>query len=154
MATDSNPQYSMKGTMDHRSTTRAVHSRAPRILAGLLLAVSMVLAGPSATAKKDTEVAKDIDDCKKTSDVKLKAEPDGTGVITVTAVVFSQDDDVWDWRLKRNDEVSAKGSVKAKDADRSFRIIRSMVDPAGTDDIGFRAQNTATGEVCSIVVPY
>jgi hypothetical protein len=142
----------MKGTMDHRSTARAVHSRAPRLLLALALGATMVLAGPAATARKDTEVAKES--CKATSDVKLKAEPDGTGVIKVIGVVFSADDDVWDWRLKRNDEVSAKGSVKAKDADRSFRIVRSMVDPPGTDNIGFRAQNTATGEVCSIVVPY
>jgi hypothetical protein len=138
--------------MDHRSTTFVVRRRAPRLVTVLLLALSLGLSGPAAQARKDTEVAKES--CKATSDVKLKAEPDGTGVIKVIAVVFSEDDDVWDWRLKRNDEVSAKGSVKAKDADRSFRIIRTMVDPPGTDDIGFRAQNTATGEVCSIVVPY
>lgn len=138
--------------MDHRSTTLVVRRRAPRLVTVLMLALSLGLAGPAAQARKDPEVAKES--CKATSDVKLKAEPDGTGVIKVIAVVFSEDDDVWDWRLKRNDEVSAKGSVKAKDADRSFRIIRTMVDPPGTDDIGFRAQNTATGEVCSIVVPY
>lgn len=154
MATDSDRQYSMKGTMDHRSTTRAVHSRAPRILVGLLLALSMIVAGPSASAKKDSDFVKEVDSCRKTSDVKLKAEDAGSGVIQVSASVFSEDDDTWDWKLKHNGDVSYKGTVKAKDADRSFRIVKEMADFSGVDDIGFRAQNNATGEVCSLVVNY
>ncbi|WP_460737302.1 hypothetical protein [Nocardioides ginkgobilobae] len=147
MATDSDRQYSMKGTMDHRSTTRVVHSRAPRILLGLLVMLSIVLGGPSASARKD-DVTKRTFDCKATSSVKLKAEPENNGLIKVTAVVFSEDDDKWDWKMKHNDDTSAKGSVQAKDADRSFRIIRDMADFTGTDYIDFRAENTATGEVC------
>lgn len=151
MATDSNRQYSMKGTMDHRSTTRAVHSRAPRLLLAVLLGATSLMVMPGAGAR-DGKPEKEI--CKDSSLVKLKAEPDDPGFMKATAVVFSQDDDVWDWRMRRNDDVVAKDSVKAKDADRSFRIIRRMVDPAGTDKIGFRAENTATGEVCSISIDY
>ena len=69
-------------------------------------------------------------------------------------MVFSEDDDVWEWKLKHNDDVSAKGTVKARDADRSFRIIRDMVDFSGTDDIDFRGENTVTGEVCRASVEY
>ncbi|WP_300640855.1 hypothetical protein [Nocardioides sp.] len=138
--------------MDHRSTTRVVHSRAPRILAGLLVATSMVLVGPSAVAKDDFEVAKEP--CRKTSDVKLRAEDAGSGVIQVSASVFSEDDDTWDWKLKHNGDVSYKGTVKAKDADRSFRIVKEMADFSGLDEIVFRAQNNATGEVCSLAVNY
>lgn len=153
MATERDRQHSMKGTMDHPRTTRVVHSRAPRILAGLLLALSMVLAGPSAIARK-SEVEKKTFDCRATSSVKLKAEPEGTGLIKVTAVVFSEDDDKWDWKLKHNDDASAKGEVKAKDADRSFRIIRDMADFSGVDYIDFRGQNQATGEVCKASIEY
>lgn len=154
MATDHDQQYATKGTMDHRSTTRVVHSRAPRLVAGLLLAASMVLAGPSAVAKKDPEVVKEVDSCKKTSDVKLRAADAGNGVIQVSASVFSEDDDTWDWRLRHNGDLSYKGTVKAKDADRSFRIVREMADFAGVDDIAFRAQNNVTGEVCSLSISY
>lgn len=142
-----------KGTMDHRSTTRVVHSRAPRLLLGLLLGSSMVLVGPGAAAKDD-DPPPAFENCRKSSEVKLKAEDDGGGVIKVSASVFSEDDDIWDWKMKHNGEVSYKGTVKAKDADRSFRIIRDMADFAGSDDIGFRAQNNATGEVCSISILY
>ena len=140
--------------MDHRSTTRVVHSRAPRILAGLLLALSMVLAGPSAMARKNSDVVKDVDSCKKTSDVKLRAADAGNGVIQVSGSVFSEDDDTWDWKLRHNGDLSYKGTVKAKDADRSFRIVREMADFSGVDDIAFRAQNNVTGEVCSLAIAY
>lgn len=140
--------------MDHRSTPRTGRSRAPRALLGLVLASSLVLAGPSAVAKKKDDVEKDVRDCRATSWVKLKAEPDGSGLIKVIAVVFSEDDDMWDWKLKHNDDASAKGSVKAKDADRSFRIIRDMADFSGVDYIDFRGQNRATGEVCKASVEY
>lgn len=144
---------SLKGTMDHRSTANVVHRRASRVLLGLGLAVSMGLAGPNAFARKDyAEVAKES--CKRTSEVKLKAEDAGSGVILVSASVFSEDDDTWDWKLKHNGDVSYKGTVKAKNADRSFRIVKEMADFSGIDDIGFRAQNNATGEVCSLVVSY
>jgi hypothetical protein len=153
MATDSDRQYSMKGTMDHRSTTRAVHSRAPRILAGLLLAVSMVLAAPSATAKK-SEVEKQMFDCRASSSVRLKIVPRDSGILEVTAIVFSEDDDVWDWKLRHNGDLSGKGTVKAKDADRSFKVVRDMADFPGIDDVDFRAQNTATNEVCRASLSY
>lgn len=142
-----------KGTMDHHSTTRVVRRRTPRAVLAALLSAGVLLAVPAAQAK-DADPAPVIEDCRKSSEVKLKAEDDGGGVIKVSASVFSEDDDTWDWRLKHNDEVSYKGTVKAKDADRSFRIIRDMADFSGTDEIGFRAQNNATGEVCSVSIQY
>ena len=138
--------------MDPHSSTVVVRRRAPRsILAGLVAASLLVLA-PSAQAKDD--VTKKTIDCKSTSSVKLKAEADGDGIIKVTGVVFSADDDTWDWKMKHNDDTSAKGTVKAKDADRSFKIIRDMADFSGTDFIDFRAENNATGEVCSVSIAF
>ena len=137
--------------MDHRSTTPVVHRRAPRLLAALLLAGSVVLAAPHAQARKDPDVEASKVGCRggSTSDVKVKAVLNqAEGTITVTGVVFSDDDDVWDWRMLHNGSVSARGTVKAKDADRSFRIVRDMIDFSGVDNIGFRADNTVTGEVC------
>jgi hypothetical protein len=139
--------------MDPHSTTGVVRRRAPRSILAGLLASAVLLAVPAAQAKDDDPPPKTVD-CRKTSEVKLKAEDDGGGVIKVTASVFSEDDDTWDWKLKHNDDVSYKGTVKAKDADRSFRIVRDMADFSGTDDIAFRAQNNATGEVCSVAVQY
>lgn len=139
--------------MDHHSTTDVVHRRAPRAVLAGLLASAVLLAVPAAQATDD-DITKKTVDCKETSSVRLKAEPEGSGIIKVTAVVFSEDDDTWDWKLKHNDDASAKGTVKAKDADRSFKIIRDMADFNGVDFIDFRAENNATGEVCSIGIEY
>ncbi len=139
--------------MDHRSTTFVVRRRAPRLVAGLLLAVSMVLAGPSAVAKKDTG-EKQMFDCRDSSSVRLKIVPRDSGILEVTAIVFSEDDDIWDWRLRHNGDLSGKGTVKAKDADRSFKVVRDMADFPGPDDVEFRAQNTATNEVCRASLTY
>lgn len=139
--------------MDPRPTTGVVRRRAPRSVLTGLLAGAVLLAVPAAQAR-DGDVEKNTNPCKDTSSVRLKAEPDTAGIIKVTGVVFSQDDDIWDWKMKHNDDASAKGTVKAKDADRSFKIIRDMADFSGTDDISFRAENNATGEVCSVSVQY
>ena len=139
--------------MDPHSTTGVVRRRAPRSILAGLLASAVLLAVPAAQAR-DADVEKNTNPCKDTSSVKLKAEDDGGGIIRVSASVFSEDDDTWEWRLKHNDDLSAKGTVKAKDADRSFRIVRDMADFAGLDDISFRAQNSATGEVCAVSVLY
>ena len=122
-------------------------SRGRRVVVAWAATLGLVLGAPAALAKND-EAKKDKDDCRETSSVKLKVEPESGGVLQVTAVVWSDDSDVWDWRMKHNDDVSARGTVKAKDADKSFKIVRDMADFSGPDDIEFRAQNTVTGEVC------
>lgn len=83
-----------------------------------------------------------------TADVRLRIDVDDSGRFNVVGVVFSDDSDIWSWRMLHNDDVSYKGEVQAKAADLSFRIQRSMVDLAGTDDIVFRAVNQTTNEVC------
>ena len=67
---------------------------------------------------------------------------------TVSFAVFSDDLDEWDWKLVHNDDVSARGESQSRDADRSFRIVRRVIDAPGVDEVSFRAENNATGEVC------
>lgn len=138
--------------MDPHRTTGVVRRRAPHAVLAALVSASLLVLAPSAQARDDVE--KTINSCKDTSSVKLKAEDAGSGVIQVSASVFSEDDDTWDWKLKHNGDLSYKGTVQAKDADRSFRIIRNMADFSGVDDIAFKAQNNATGEVCSVSLSY
>ncbi len=135
--------------MDHLSTGRARGRRVLRAVA--VSGVVGLLLVPAPSQAREDEKEKTKVGCRgdSTSDVKLKAFLDADkGIITVTGVVFSDDDDVWDWKMLHNGSVSAKGSVKAKDADRSFRIVRDMIDFSGTDEIAFRADNQTTGEVC------
>ena len=130
--------------MDHLSTRRA---RGRRAAVALVATIGLVLASPVAVAKKD-DAKKLKEDCRESSSVKLKVEPESGGVLQVTAVVWSDDSDEWDWRMKHNDDVSARGSVKAKDADKSFKIVRDMADFTGPDEIVFRAGNKDSDEIC------
>ena len=115
-------------------------------------AAALVLA-PSAMAGGD-EPAKDKDECEKSSIVKLKVTPQDDGRFEVVGIVWSDDDDIWDWKMKHEGDVSAEGDVKAKDADKSFKITRTMVDFVGSDKFVFRAANRRTGEVCRAALTY
>jgi len=88
--------------------------------------------------------------CQGASKVKLRTTFMTNAEIEVVGVVFSEDDDVWSWKFKHNGDFSFMGEVKAKDADRSFRIVRSMLDLSGPDVVLFRAENDKTGEVCKV----
>lgn len=131
--------------------------RSPAIVLSLVLSSAALAFAPSALASdggaaKDDPV-KDTTSCSDTSRVKIRATVQDDGAIEAVGVVFSDDDDVWSWKFKHNDDFSAMGDVKANEnADRSFRIVRTMVDFSGPDDIFFRAENNRTGEVCKLEV--
>ncbi|WP_435743861.1 hypothetical protein [Nocardioides sp. SYSU DS0663] len=148
--------------------------RSPVIVLGLVLSAAALVPAPAVasdggTTKGGTSSSdltpvrnadpapKRIDDpvmefssCEGSSKVKVRATLMSNGEIETVGVVFSDDDDLWDWKFKHNGDFSFMGDVKAKDKDRSFRIVRSMADLAGPDDVLFRAQNTRTGEVCKV----
>ncbi|MDN4175142.1 hypothetical protein QWY28_19410 [Nocardioides sp. SOB77] len=99
-------------------------------------------------AKKDPVLA--IKDCEGASTAKIRVTVMSNGELEVVGVVWSSDEDVWAWKFKHNGDFSYMGEVKAKDADRSLRVVRFMADLAGTDEVFFRAENTSTGEVCKL----
>lgn len=110
----------------------------------MLSAAALVIA-PSAVAGDDESAR---GGCGAGSTWKLRVVDDDAGRLMVIGSVYSDDENVWDWRMKHNDDVSAKGDLRARDTDRSLRIERSMVNLRGSDDIIFRAENNRTGEVC------
>lgn len=115
-------------------------------VAAALTASLLVTAGPAQA--KSTVVSEGSCKGSPSSTWKLKVAEESNGSLTVIAVVFSEDTDQWGWKLKHNDDVSAKGTVTARDADRSFRIVRSMLNFSGPDEITFRAGNKDSDEVC------
>jgi hypothetical protein len=50
--------------------------------------------------------------------------------------------------MLHNGTVSASGTATTTGPSGSFDVRRLMVNLAGTDQIGWRATNPATGEVC------
>jgi len=129
-----------------------VRRRLATVLSLGLSAAALVLA-PSAMAGGG-EPASDKDPCEKSSTVKLRVEPQADGRFEVVGIVWSDDEDTWDWKMKHEGDVSAEGDIKAKDADKSLKITRSMVNFEGADSFVFRAENRRTNEVCRAELVY
>ena len=138
--------------------------RGPAIVLSLVLSAAALGTAPGAVASdggpaKDvgdqvpadftfTDAQTDSDPCEKDSRVRLKVDTDEDGRLIAAGVVWSDDDDVWDWRFKHNEELSDKGEIKAKDDDKSLKVVRTMINFTGPDYVVFRAQNSVTEEVC------
>jgi hypothetical protein len=128
--------------------------RGPAVVLSLVLGAA-ALSGAPALAK-DGGAAKDgivRDQCGAGTDsrAKLKVDTlDGNSTrLSVVGVVFSDDDDVWEWRMRHNGELSFDGRARGReDVDLAFRVSRTMINWDGQDTIVFRAENTRTGEVC------
>jgi hypothetical protein len=136
--------------------------RVPAIVLSLVLGAAALAVAPGALASDGgnaTDVEKNRDPCgpgtATRSTLKVGTLEDNSFRLQVVGSVFSTDNDVWDWRLKHNGDISDEGQARG-DADDglSFRVVRTMINFYGTDDIVFRAENRRTGEVCRVVVPY
>ena len=120
------------------------------VMLSLGLSAAALVSAPSALSNDDVDGRVD---CARANDARpsqhrLHIVSEGSGRLSVVGSVFSDDEDLWEWRMKHNFDISSEGRVMAKDANRSFRIERSMIDLPGTDTILFMARNTETGEVC------
>jgi hypothetical protein len=79
---------------------------------------------------------------------KLKAKPDNGKIQLEAEVDSNRAGQVWNWTIKHNGTVSAKGSSTTHAPSGSFTVNRRMANKAGTDNFVFRAERRATGAVC------
>ncbi|MBZ5739884.1 hypothetical protein [Nocardioides mangrovi] len=136
--------------------------RSPAIVLSLVLGAAALLVVPGAAWSDGgtaTDVAKGKDGCDKNTSsravVKVGTLENNNARLLVVGTVWSDDSDVWVWKLKHNGDVSDDGRATGdEDTDRAFRIQRTMFNGVGTDDIVFRAENQRTGEVCRATVSY
>ncbi len=133
--------------------------RSPAIVLSLALGAAALSVAPALA--KDGGATKDVqrDSCDSStvSRAKLKVDlADGNNSrLVVTGSVWSDDADVWDWKLRHNGELSDSGRARGREeTDLSFRVIRGMINFYGPDDIVFRAENLRTGEVCRAYLEY
>ena len=104
--------------------------RGPGIVLSLVLSAAAFVIAPSAVAD-DVGTAKDVDPCSIAATVKLRAITRDDGRIEVTGTVWSNDDNVWDWKFKHNGELSFDGSVvKAGDLVASIKVAPIVVSEA------------------------
>jgi hypothetical protein len=132
--------------------------RSPAIVLSLALGAAALSVAPALA--KDGGATKDgpsRKDCDNASEVRLNAKPveNNNYRVQVVGAVFSDDTDLWDWKLRRNGEVVYDGRARGReDTDLAFRVSRTMIDFSGPDEVVFRAENSRTGEVCRYTTSY
>lgn len=133
--------------------------RSPAVVLSLVLCAA-ALSAPPALAK-DGGATKEVtrDQCDKSTDTWAKVKVDtldgNNNRLQVVGVVYSDDTDVWEWKLRHNGDLSDTGRARGReDVDRAFRVTRTMLNFVGTDTVVFRAENLNTGEVCRASVDF
>jgi hypothetical protein len=87
--------------------------------------------------------------CSAASTWKLKAKPDDGRLEVEGEVDSNVVGQTWKWRILHNGTTSAHGTSTTVAPSGSFTVHRRVVNAAGTDRIGWRATNPATGETCA-----
>jgi hypothetical protein len=120
------------------------------------LAVAAAALGLTASAVATPALASGGDDdvrrsghCSANSTWKLKAKPDDGRIEVEGEVDSNRVGQHWTWRILHNGGVSARGTSTTVAPSGSFSVERRVVNAAGTDRIGWRSHNAATGESCS-----
>lgn len=109
---------------------------------------AMLVAGGAPAQAKDGDIIK-RGSCSGTSDWKLKASPDNGRIQVEGEVDSKRNGQTWRWRILHDGTVSARGTATTVAPSGSFSVRRLVVDASGTDRIGWRATNPATGETCT-----
>jgi hypothetical protein len=86
--------------------------------------------------------------CSGSSDWKLKASPQNGRIEVEGEVDSNVSGQNWKWKMLHNGQVSARGSATTGGRSGSFDVRRLMVNLKGDDQIGWRAKNPNSGEVC------
>lgn len=136
--------------------------RVPAIVLSLVLGAAALVSAPIAFAGDGgsaTDVETDRDSCGADTATRAKLKVgtvDGNDSrLLVVGTVWSDDSDIWVWKLKHNGDVSDDGRARGtEEKDLSFRVARTMINFYGVDDVVFRAENQRTGEVCRASVSY
>lgn len=137
--------------------------RGPAIVLSFVLGAAALVSAPALAsdgrAAKDDPAEVDRDRCNADTSTRAKLKVDlaenNSLRLVVIGTVWSNDTDVWEWKLRHNGEVSDSGRSRgSEDASLSFRVNRTMLNGYGVDDIVFRAENLRSGEVCRTVVNY
>lgn len=83
---------------------------------------------------------------------KLKVKTDDGRLEVEGEVDSNQSGQSWNWKIKDNGSVAAKGSATTGGSSGSFSVERKIADKSGTDTITFRARHS--GEVCTGTIAF
>ncbi len=115
-------------------------------LATATLAITATGVTPAAAGGGDEVIRRG--NCSGSADWKLKAKTDNGRIEVEGEVDSNRNGQTWKWRIRHNGNVSARGTRSTHAPSGSFSVTRRLVDASGTDSIGWRARNPASGQVC------
>ena len=130
-----------------RETTSGKKWLSAAALATATLAVSAATIAPATASGGGREVIR-TGNCSGSADWKLKAKADNGRIEVEGEVDANRNGQTWHWRILHNGGVSARGTSTTHAPSGSFDVTRRLVNAAGTDSIGWRARNPASGQVC------
>ena len=87
--------------------------------------------------------------CSQSGTWKLKAKHDDGAIQAEAEVDTNRAGQHFAWRLTDNGTLVAKGTAVTVAPSGSFTVRRTIANKVGTDTIGFRAVNTASGNTCT-----
>ena len=136
--------------------------RVPAIVLSLVLGAAALVSAPIALASDGgnaTDIEKDRTSCNPSTSsrarLKVGTLENNSSRLFIAGVVWSDDNDVWEWKMRHNGELSFEGRARGREeTDLAFRVSRTMINWDGADDIVFRAENQRTGEVCRAALSY
>jgi hypothetical protein len=123
-------------------------NRTVKLLAAAALATGIAASGTTAAVANDADVIK-RGSCSGASDWKVKASPEDGRIEVEGEVDSNRVGQTWRWRILHDGDVSARGTATTTAPSGSFEVRRVLVNSPGSDTIGWRATNPATGETCT-----
>ncbi|HSS68716.1 MAG TPA: hypothetical protein VLK34_09205 [Nocardioidaceae bacterium] len=86
--------------------------------------------------------------CSGSAHWKLKVKPDDGRLAVEVEIDSNRRGQVWSWRILHDGFTSYRGNRTTRAPSGSFSVERRVVDMSGSDLIGLRAKNSATGQTC------
>ena len=117
-----------------------------RVAALALVTTATLLPATSASAADGDVIRRG--NCSGTADWKLKASPENGRIEVEGEVDSNRVGQRWSWRILHNGDLSARGTKTTVAPSGSFEVRRVVVNAKGADQIGFRARNVRSGQVC------
>ncbi|MCH1866536.1 hypothetical protein [Nocardioides sp. CFH 31398] len=132
------------------TTTPVRRAAASALVAATLGASLLGVAGAPAQASGDDRVERS-GSCSGPGAArwKLKAKSDDGGVEVEGEVDSNRAGQTWQWVIKADGDLVARGTSRTRGPSGSFSVERRARNGAGTELFTFRAERGGSGEVCA-----
>jgi hypothetical protein len=118
------------------------------VMAAALLGLTATGLPVSAASANGGDEVRRRGSCSGSADWRLRARPDDGRIEVEARVESGHSGRTWHWRILHDGGVSSRGTATTSGSSGSFEVRRRLVNLSGPDQIGFRAKNRHSGQVC------